>query len=646
MMQKLEKNRKNPQKNKISKQKANKELVDFVLDELAKRQNERKNFENQWLLNANFVLGNQFCGINSSGDVADYDAQYFWQEHESFNNLAYLYESRLAKLARVRPSMTVLPSGSEEGDIQSAKVSKNILKSSIHKLSLSEKISRATKWSELCGTAFYKIFWDSNLGRIVGIDENGNNIHEGDVELIVCPPFEIYPDNSSAEDLQDCTSLIHARAYHTTAIKSMYGVEVEGKELDVFSLDNLGKQSGLGFYSHTPKILKTTKSNHALVVEYYERPSTDFPNGRLIIVAGDTLIYNGELPFMNGDDGERVFPFARQCAFEQATNFWGASVIERLIPLQRAYNAVKNRKHEFLNRISMGVLTVEDGSVDTDDLEEEGVSPGKVLVYRQGSTPPIMMNYGSVPNEFTVEEDRLIDEMIRISGTGDLNTNLSALRNMSGVALQVLIEQDEAKLTMSAEQIRSAVKTIAKHILRLYKQFTTSKRVCRIIGENSAVQMFYFSASDLTSEDVIFETENEMNETSAQRRSMLLELLNHGLLHDENGKLNNRMRAKILELLGYGIWEQGQELTDLHRNKAQQENVDLLQNKVVPEVESFDDHATHIDEHISFILTNKFDKNSSHDVLFKQMLIEHINQHKLALSQSKNVENMKNENLI
>ena len=44
-------------------------------------------------------------------------------------------------------------------------------------------------------------------------------------------------------------------------------------------------------------------------------------------------------------------------------------MVERAIPVQRAYNAVKNRKHEFLNRIAMGVLTVEDGSVDTDNLE-------------------------------------------------------------------------------------------------------------------------------------------------------------------------------------------------------------------------------------------------------------------------------------
>lgn len=631
------------QKKSIFKEKENEELVNFILSELKRRQNDRKKIESQWLINANFVLGNQYCGINSAGEISDYDAQYFWQEHESFNNIANIYESRLAKLARVRPSMTVVPSGSEESDIQNAKVAKNIIKATTHRISLSEKIARATKWSELCGTAFYKVVWDSASGRVVGVDENGNNIHEGDVELVVCPPFEIYPDNSACEDLQDCTSIIHARAYHIDAIKTMFGVEVEGQNIDVFTLDNVEKQASLGFYSNVTQILKSTKKDHALVVEYYERPSINYPNGRLVIIAGKTLIYSGELPFKNGENQERNFPFIRQCSLEQATNFWGTSVLERVIPLQRAYNAVKNRKHEFLNRIAMGVLTVEDGSVDTTDLEEEGISPGKVLVYRQGSNPPVMMNYGSIPSDFGAEEDRLYDEMIRISGVGDLNTNLSAFRNMSGVALQVLIEQDEAKLTMTAEQIRSAVKEIAKHILRLYKQFTTSKRICRIIGENSAVQIFYFSSSDLTSEDVVFETENEMNETSAQRRGMLLDLLNYGLLNDENGKLNNRMRSKILELMGYGIWEQGQELIDLHRNKAQRENIELLKNENTPVIESFDDHKVHIEEHIGFLLTSPFNENSSQDYLKKQLMVEHINNHKQELVKENGENILKNQ---
>lgn len=63
-------------------------------------------------------------------------------------------------------------------------------------------------------------------------------------------------------------------------------------------------------------------------------------------------------------------------------------LVDRLIPCQRSYNALKGRYAEYVNRLSVGVVVAEDGSVDTDALAEEGLVPGKVIIYRQGSMPP------------------------------------------------------------------------------------------------------------------------------------------------------------------------------------------------------------------------------------------------------------------
>lgn len=63
-------------------------------------------------------------------------------------------------------------------------------------------------------------------------------------------------------------------------------------------------------------------------------------------------------------------------------------LVQLLIPLQRRYNAIKNREMEYINRTTMGVVCVEDGSVDIEELAEEGIYAGKVIVYRQGATQP------------------------------------------------------------------------------------------------------------------------------------------------------------------------------------------------------------------------------------------------------------------
>lgn len=63
-------------------------------------------------------------------------------------------------------------------------------------------------------------------------------------------------------------------------------------------------------------------------------------------------------------------------------------LVDMLIPCQRLYNVLKGRYAEYADKLSIGGIVVEDGSVDTDALAEDGLVPGKIIVYRQGSVPP------------------------------------------------------------------------------------------------------------------------------------------------------------------------------------------------------------------------------------------------------------------
>lgn len=63
-------------------------------------------------------------------------------------------------------------------------------------------------------------------------------------------------------------------------------------------------------------------------------------------------------------------------------------LVSLLIPYQKAYNNFKNKQQEYINRLNVGVIAVEDGSIDTDELIEEGLGPNKVLVYRKDYKKP------------------------------------------------------------------------------------------------------------------------------------------------------------------------------------------------------------------------------------------------------------------
>lgn len=611
--------------------KANSKIVEEVVADYLNRREARRSLEAQWQLNINFMMGNQYSYIAGNGAINQDTKQYFWQEKEVFNQIAPIVETRIAKICANTPSVTVIPATTDEADIESAKLSKEIINSVSSRLNLPDIVKTATTWSEICGTVFYKVMWDTNSGKMVAVDELGNQIKEGDVNVEVVSPFEIFPDNIACERIEDVKSLIHARAMEIDKIKTEWGVDVEEEMVHSFSLDghasNLG---GLGYDAHINKVANVELSNHAIVIERYVRPTQKYPNGRLTIVAGGKLLFDGELPYINGEMGNRTFPFIKQISNYMPGNFFGVSVVDRLIPLQRAYNAVRNRKHEYFNRSVMNVLAVEDGSVDTDALEIEGLSPGKVLVYRQGSKVPEIMQNPKLTIDFDTEEERLLGEFKTVSGISELmTTSYANYTNMSGVALELLAEQDNTRLLTAIDSSKLAVKIIAKNALRLYKQYAVLPRLLKIAGESGNVQLYYWDKNEICSDDVVFDSSSNTAETLAQRRTMLLDLIKQGLMFDQNGTFSQSTRKKCLDLLGFGMWENSTDLTALQISHAKEENIAVVSNEKI-EILPIDDHKIHIEEHTAYILGGEL-KTKLNCKQAREKLLNHIEEHKREL---------------
>ena len=564
------------------KETADERLAEEVTNDFLRRQEERRLTERGWQLNLNFVRGNQYCDINSKGEIFEEDKKYYWQSRRVFNHVAATVDLRCSKLGRIRPALIVTAASNEESDRQSAILASAILSSVSEGADLDGIISDATVWSETCGTAFYKVIWDGNAGAAVGADTNGRRLRQGEANISVVSPFEIYPYSLSVENVDEQPSIIHAKAVPVQDIYSAYGVKLEGKDIE----DMSGVRHGC-----------------ELVIERYERPFEGAPNGRLTVVAGGALLYDGALPYINCDGGERGYPFIKQISMPRAGCFFGGSVVDRLIPLQRAYNAVKNRKHEFLNRISMGTVAVEDGSVDTDELIEDGLTPGKILIYRQGAKPPEMLTLGSVPAEFSEEEQNLLREFAKVSGTGELTENADGYAGItSATGIQLVLEQDEIRMEFAYQQIKRALKGIGRHVLRLYRQFATDVRLLKAAGENRTLSVHYFKGSDISSDDVSLEADNEANLSPAQRRTLVYEMLDRGLFSDGEGKLTPSAKNKVLQLLGYNVSGE-RDLAELNRVRAGEENLEMRAGYA--EVKDYDDHAVHIAEHTAYLLGEK-----------------------------------------
>ncbi len=611
------------------KEKHNKELCSFIKREFERRGRERLKFELQWQLNINFFLGNQYCDIlPEAGRLFQEEKAFSWQSREVYNHIAPIVESRLAKLNKVMPRVCVRPATDDEEDIQAARVSTAILNSAFTRNSMDALINEATVWSELCGTVFYKQNWVNDSGMIVArIGEK--NIHEGDISTVVCPPQEIYPDNCMVQDISKCSSVIHAHICTCSYVNELWHTEVLPEKVNAVTFGDI------------TGVMRESKDadDKCLLLEYYEQPGAEYENGRYIVVCGEQLLYEGELPYINGDGNTRKLPFVQQNSVSRPGCIWGVSVVERCIPIQRAYNAVRNRKHEYLARAAVGVLTVEEGTADVDELAENGLAPGKVLIYRQGANKPEMLAPASIPNEFAREENALLEEFNLISGTSDLMRQSVAPTNVSsGTALNVIAEQDDTRLAITADRIRDAIIEISRQWLRLFKQFAGAARIDRVVGKNGKISKLCWNASMLTSDDVINETENELSDSLTSRKQLIYELLARGMFSNEDGTLPQRTKGRILHALGMGDWENISDLSEIHENRAMRENL-LLENGGNATVLDTDDHEIHISEHAKVLLSEEFEEKFGMDSDTRRRFEEHIHKHK---SEMEVIENGRN----
>ena len=105
----------------------------------------------------------------------------------------------------------------------------------------------------------------------------------------------------------------------------------------------------------------------------------------------------------------------------------------------------------------------------------------------------------------------------------------------------------------------------------------------------------------------------------------MLNLYEAGLLTNDEGKLTTENKNRILEAFGFGSYENAKDISALHIEKADEENLEMKEVDVA--VDEYDDHALHIAEHTRFLLSAEFKKSTKKEELKKRFLL-HMEAHK------------------
>ena len=104
-----------------------------------------------------------------------------------------------------------------------------------------------------------------------------------------------------------------------------------------------------------------------------------------------------------------------------SNEIWGkGKAVDQLIPYQLQYNRYKNQVADMAANLTLPLMLVEDGSLDVDELTEEGLAPGKILIYRQNAKAPQVIPtvcrddiefINGLADELKIEMEQLADQL-------------------------------------------------------------------------------------------------------------------------------------------------------------------------------------------------------------------------------------------
>lgn len=616
------------------------DIVSKVKEDLQNRRDDKNAYELQWQLNANYYCGNQYCAINTAQCcIEQVDAVHPWMEHEVYNQIAPLIETRIANLKKINYSMRVKPRTTELDDYAKADVSTDILRWIQNTTDFNAKKNSAIAWNEITGNCFILSWWDTSKGRLyaeeqkIVLDEDGaekietSAAFEGDLSYGLLSPYEVFPESIFKQGIENQRSIIIEQALTVDDVFDIYGVKVEGETVTTFSLTPATECWGDGF-DHTAMTIGTRSVEDACrVITRFERPSRRYPSGVLTIVLGDKLFYHGELPY------DRI-PLVQITCREVPGQFFGKSAIEGLIPLQNAYNGVMNRIHDYLKQVTHGGWWVEEGSIDMDDFIENGAEPGAAIPYRKGWTPPIQFQNSTIPPEILQERYTLKNDMEYVAGTSQLMVNGSLPNGVSsGTAIENLMNVDNTRLSLTGDNLRNAVKELAIMWLGIYKRYACNARVLQCTGSNHIGYARMWTRDDINSYDVEFTTENELQMSEETQKQRFFDSYNMGLFTDSKGVVSEEVKARLRQNMVPGDYSQMLSLDSLESEAAQRENA-MFDEGVIPEVNEFDEHEIHIAEHLRYRHQLKFEILKRNKPEYARAFEDHIRIHKQAAAQA------------
>ncbi len=574
---------------------------------------ERRPFETTWFISAAFSRGMQNFNphpIYRNRVLSDQDEP-ITKRPVMVNRIFPKSRARFAKFTKSRPQPIVIPFSTERKDKLDARATQKALDYQWEKQKLEIKYRKALLWAKDCSKGFWEISWDPHVIRPVS---NTNELGEkvitdaevGDVVVTCISPFEIFPLNLKESELGEQDEIIHACSRDVKDVETRHPhvvgkIQPETSQTDAFQYErqiaNLNARA-YGVTSSLEDMNRAGDPTHILVKELFTKPSARFPKGRYVVVAGEQLCkYQEELP--NGfADMPNPYPFVEFVDVPTVGQFWGTTVVEQLVPIQRAYNQLRARLDRHLHKmvhpkwlvpkqaqIPEGALTN-----DADEVVEFNYIPG--MPEPHTNTAPVIS--GDVWRGLQVLKEE-IDDVSQVYPSSEGRVG----GEKSGFHASLLQEAVDEILQPEARGHELAIEDASLKIRRLMKMGYSVDRLISVVGRNRQPDVFEFSKDNIDEHAAIrVQVGSGLSQFKATRITQILELYDKGMFGPQQDPEVNR---KVLSLLDLGGLEEAQEAAASHEELANVENDEIVEGNEIPIPQFYENHMIHYNTHTSFL---------------------------------------------
>lgn len=560
----------------------------------------RRPFEREWMVNLAFLAGRQYVFFNSQAHMLQQVSRIKGRSRRVDNILLPKWRRQVSDLIRDDPQMTVVPNTNEDEDIKAAKIGDKVLKYFWRTQRMKRKRRELAGWIYATGNAFLDDRWNPRLGPTSLDPKSGKLVYLGDVDAGVWSPFEIIlPVVFLGDtDLHRMPWLIKAKWRTLDYIRGLFPKDGQRVTNESFPQPVMGADLISGRIGTA-----NSKIEGATLMEFYHQPCNEYPKGLMISAANGVILQKEEYPF-------NFYNLEHFKDVDVPGVFWGRGTITEAVQLQVRWNKTLNSVDEYNQIAAKGKLLTPKGSnleVVPDDTHGEVVYYKPVL----GHKPDWLTMKGLPPSmELSLNMVKVsLDDLFSYHEVSR-GTNKSDIR--SGDMVGLLIEQDAFGRLPSHAVFEEGLESWGSRILKRFQDGYTSDRMIKVAGRDNEFEVFAFQGSDLRSNtDVSVKRQSSLPDSRVLRNMEVMNRYEKGLYGDP---ADPEVRRHVMSMLDDAVVDDIYSDTKLDEAYARYENNLLITGQVSAiQVNQYDNHALHMQEHNHFRKSLDFQKIKQQD---------------------------------